>query len=196
MLEVKNLSKSYGAKQVLVNLSLQFEQGKVYGIVGENGAGKTTLLRCIAGLESYKGEVKSSFKSIKNHLGYLETNPEIMSYITGWEYLKLHCVSKEIKTENFEEQNVFDLPLKQYADSYSTGMKNLITELISELKKLNKIVLITSHIFSTLSDSCDEIILLSNGKIRKHVEKGEFDELEMEMKKNVLGGGNKRIQLE
>src|SRR5690348_14405933 len=65
MIEIQNLSKSYGAKTVLSDLNLHLEKGKVYGIVGENGAGKTTLFRCIAGMESYDGAIEAAFSPLK-----------------------------------------------------------------------------------------------------------------------------------
>ena len=226
MLAVKKLSKQYGSKQVLSDIFINFEPGMVYGIVGENGAGKTTLFRCIAGLESYQGSVISSYESIKEHLGYLETNPIFMSYLTGWEYLKLLCSAKNIETESFEEQNIFNLPLNQYAETYSTGMKKklalmglllrkndiiildepfngvdlqsnmIILDIINQLKNLGKTVLISSHIFSTLNDVCDRIFLLSKGQISRSVEKSEFDQLEKSMKEQIVGQSSKKILLE
>lgn len=216
MIEIQRLRKAYGEKTVLEDVNQRFEAGKVYGIVGENGAGKTTLFRCIAGIESYHGTINSPYENIKNHLGYLETNPVFMPYLTGWEYLKLLCVAKQIKTENFEEQNIFNLPLNQYANTYSTGMKKklalmgvllrkndiiildepfngvdiqsnmIIAEIITKLKGLNKTVLVSSHIFSTLSDSCDEILLLSEGKIAMNAERKDYEALELSMKTNVV----------
>ena len=226
MLEIKNLTKTYGNTVALENINLDFHPGKVYGIVGENGAGKTTLFKCIAGLESYQGNISSTFHPIKDHLGYLETNPIFMSYLTGWEYLKLLCKAKNITTENFEEQNLFDLPLLEYAENYSTGMKKklalmgvllrkndiiildepfngvdiqsnmLISEIISELKVLKKTILISSHIFSTLNESCDEIVLLSRGKVVKQVQKDNYAALEKSMKQTVVGDKLKNIMLE
>jgi len=66
MIEITNLSKNFKDHVVLKDISIRFERGKVYGIAGENGAGKTTLFRCIAGLESFKGEVLSDRKPLKN----------------------------------------------------------------------------------------------------------------------------------
>jgi ABC-2 type transport system ATP-binding protein len=54
---------------------MEFSRGKAYGIVGENGAGKTTLFKCIAGLESYTGEILSELQPLKNHLGLILTDP-------------------------------------------------------------------------------------------------------------------------
>ncbi len=226
MLAIENLSKQYGSKDVLHEISLSFKPGMVYGIVGENGAGKTTLFRCISGMESYSGAVTSSFDSIKDHLGYLETNPVLMSYLTGWEYLKLMCSSKNIDTELFEEQNIFDLPLDQYADTYSTGMKKKLTlmglllrkndiiildepfngvdlqsnmiilDIINQLKSLGKTILISSHIFSTLNEVCDTILLLSQGRIVKRVDKLEFGKLEKSMKAEIISQHTKKIILE
>ena len=57
MIEARNLTKRYRELLVIDNFSHSFEEGKIYGIMGENGAGKSTLFRCIAGIESYEGSV-------------------------------------------------------------------------------------------------------------------------------------------
>ena len=216
MITVKELSKSYGNKQVLKSINLQFEKGKIYGIVGKNGAGKTTLFRCLSGIEDHLGIIDSEYVNLKNHLGLLETNPIMMSRITGWEYLKLHCVARGIKEDYFKMQNIFDLPLDLYAENYSTGMKKklalmaillqknevfildepfngvdiqsniLITALLQKLKQQNKTVILASHIFSTLSDTCDTIFLLNNGEITKTASKESYLELENEMKNDII----------
>lgn len=58
MLEIKNLDKSFGKLNVLNNLSAEFEDNKVYGLIGANGSGKTTLMKIISNhIPNYKGEV-------------------------------------------------------------------------------------------------------------------------------------------
>lgn len=216
MISIKNLVKSYGSNEVLSGINLDFERGNVYGIVGANGAGKTTLFRCIADLEGYHGEIDAGGIDLKDHLGYLPTQPIFMSRITGWEYLKLLSLAKGNKADDFEEKNIFDLPLNEYAENYSTGMQKklallgillqkneiyildepfngvdiqsslLISEVIDKLRDLGKTLLISSHIFSTLKDHCNEIHFLQAGKIIKRVLPIEYDSLEVEMKKMII----------
>ena len=225
MIEVKDLNKSFGPKEVLKNISLRFDDGKVYGIVGENGAGKTTLFRCLAGLENYDGIIDSELKPLKNHLGLLLTEPFFFTKITGEEYLQLLCNARKKPLSDLNKKNVFDLPLNQYASTYSTGMKKklaitaillqeneyfildepfngvdiqsniILTEIILKLKELNKIVLISSHIFSTLNDTCDEIHLLRKGEQIKSVQKAEFKNLEQEMKEITIGNLIEKLDL-
>ncbi len=225
MIIIKELSKSYGNNEVLKNISLELSKGKVYGIVGENGAGKTTLFRCIAGLESYSGEISSDITPLKNHLGLLLTNPFFFSKITGKEYIRLLCNARNKKNINIDQKNIFDLPLNQYASTYSTGMKKklaitaillqenqyfildepfngvdiqsniILTEIILKLKALNKTILISSHIFSTLSDTCDEIHLLKKGEQIKSVQKEDFKFLEEEMKDITIGNRIEKLEL-
>lgn len=72
----------------------------------------------------------------------------------------------------------------------------LITEIIHKLKSLNKIVIISSHIFSTLSDTCDEIFLLDRGNIIKSVQKADFSALEAEMKQATVGNKIEKLGLQ
>ena len=120
---------------------------------------------------------------------------------------------------------LLDLPLDQYASTYSTGMKKklaitaillqendyfildepfngvdihsniILTELILRLKELDKIVLISSHIFSTLSDTCDEIHLLRKGVQIRSVQQNEFRSLEEEMKQFSIGNRIEKLGL-
>ena len=225
MIKIKELSKLFGNKEVLKNLSMEFSKGNVYGIVGENGAGKTTLFRCIAGLESYSGEIISGVMPLKNHLGLLLTEPFFFTMMTGREYIRLLCNARGKTNVDIDSKNIFDLPLEQYASTYSTGMKKklaitaillqeneyfildepfngvdiqsniILTEIILKLKELNKIVIISSHIFSTLSDTCDEIHLLRKGEQIKSVNKTGFKDLEQEMKEITIGNLIKNLDL-
>lgn len=224
MISINNLSKKYGTNTVLNNISIHLEKGKVYGIVGENGAGKTTFFNCLSGIEQYKGKI-DSIKNLKDTIGFLQTESYFFPKITGKEYLQLLINAREVKVERIEERNIFDLPLDKYAVNYSTGMKKklaltgillqqnevfildepfngvdiqsniVITEIIHKLKSLNKLIIISSHIFSTLADTCDEIHVLENGNFSEKVMKEDFKKLEDEMKKRTVGNKIDRLDL-
>ncbi len=226
MIQIENLSMSYGKKQVLKSIDLSFEKGKVYGIVGENGAGKTTLFRCMAGLEKYDGNIISQHGPLKERLGLLLTEPYFFEKLTGKEYIQLLMNARNKAIEDIEGRNVFDLPLGQYASNYSTGMKKklaltaillqdndcfildepfngvdiqsniIITEIIKKLKALEKTVIISSHIFSTLAETCDEIHLLQKGTMTKKVFIDDFKTLETEMKTFSIGTKIDKLMLD
>jgi len=216
MITLKNLSKSYGFKCVLKNINIEFKEGMVYGIMGENGAGKTTLFRCIADLENFEGIVESDLSPLKDHLGFLFTEPYFFTKITGIEYIRLLCNARKKEVTNIKDKNIFELPLNDYVSTYSSGMKKklalfavllqqnqyyvldepfngvdihsniIIVELIKKLKTSGKTVIISSHIFSTLSDTCDEIHLMKHGEIVKMVTSEGFNSLEREMKEYTI----------
>lgn len=216
MIKIEGLYKSYGTKEVLRNINIEFSRGKIYGIIGENGAGKTTLFRCIAGLENYRGEISSDVKPLKNHLGFLPADLFFFQKITGREYIRLLCNARDMKIADIDGSNIFDLPLDQYVTTYSTGMKKklallavllqgnecfmldepfngidingsiMLTEILLKLKQLNKTVILSSHIFSTLSDTCDEIHILRNGEFVEIVERECFNRLESQMRQSAV----------
>lgn len=225
MIKIERLSKHYGRKQVLKNIDISFKKGLAYGIVGENGSGKTTLFKCISGLEKYDGQITSDYKILKNHLGLLMTEPFFFAKITGAEYIRLLGNARNKKLVNIEQSNIFNLPMSQYASTYSTGMKKklaltaillqgndcfildepfngvdiqsniIIAEIIHKLKALGKTVIISSHIFSTLADTCDEIHLLKNGELKKSVLKQDFAKLETEMKDFTIGNRIEKLNI-
>lgn len=225
MIVINALHKSYGSNKILNNINLTFKKGEVNGIIGENGAGKTTLFRCITGLENYTGTITYNQGILKNVTGFLPTNPYFLSRITGQEYLQLMCNAREIKINDFNERDIFNLPLKQFASTYSTGMKKklallalllqnndiyildepfngidiqsniLIMEIIAKLKELGKIVILSSHIFSTLNESCDLLHHLKAGKIYHSVSKDEFNAIENEIKSSTLHQQIDKLQL-
>ncbi len=225
MIRVQHLSKKFGPLEALRDINLEFEPGRVYGIVGENGAGKTTLFRCMAGLEDYTGKITAAYAPLKNHLGLMFTDPFFFQKITGLEYIRLLCNARNIKITDIERKNIFDLPLHKYASVYSTGMKKklaltaillqenkyfildepfngvdiqsniIIEEIIHALCTQNKTLIISSHIFSTLSDTCDTLHLLSKGSLVKSVQRAGFTELEAEMKKGIVGNKIEKLGL-
>lgn len=211
MVVVENLFKSYGKLDVLEGIHLTFESGKINGIAGRNGAGKTTLFKCIAGLLDFGGQVHFTPNSFRRKIGFLPADPYFMTWITGREYLKLQCIARGITVSNYDAKNVFDLPLDQYASTYSTGMKKklaltgvllqennvflldepfngvdiqsnvLIVEIIKRLRNNGKIIILSSHMLGSLSELCDQIHILDKKSILKSVDQAGFQALSQEM---------------
>lgn len=216
IIDIRHLSKKYAQNLVLNDISTTFDQGAVYGIVGKNGSGKTTFFKCLAGLENHEGKILSSQQPLKSSLGVLLAEPYFLPKITGEEYIYLLAEARKVKLPNLEEKNLFNLPLKNYVESYSTGMKKkltlmavllqknevfildepfngldlessiLLTEIIRRLKSLGKTILISSHIFSTLRDVCDRIMVLNNGCFETTTDRQDFGLLEEQLKEEII----------
>lgn len=143
-LEVKNLNKSYGEKQVLKDINFTFEEGKIYGLLGRNGAGKTTFFNALNGdididsgkffLENDYGKNKLKTKDI----GYVISTPVVPEFLTGREFLQFFLDINKDKIENlkdidyyFELVKLSNEDQKKLLKDYSHGMKNKIQMLIN-----------------------------------------------------------------
>ena len=124
MIILKDVEMSYGNRQVINNLNLQISDKNIHGLVGLNGSGKTTLLNGVFGSKKVSsGVILYDNEPIRRRdIGYLETGNYFYSRITGMEYLQLFCINNplfDIKSWN----TLFDLPLNDFIEKYSTGMK-------------------------------------------------------------------------
>ena len=137
ILEIKNLTKSFGDKAVLTGLSLSVPEHSVFGFIGRNGAGKTTTMKAALGLVSPDGgeiyvageKVCRGQTGTNRHIGYLPDVPEFYPFMTAREYLTL-CgeslgMSKvEIKQRSEELLSLVGLAGEKHrVRGYSRGMK-------------------------------------------------------------------------
>ena len=137
MIEINHLSKCFGRKQVLQDLTFSVPKGSVVGFVGENGAGKTTTMKAILGLLPIdEGEIivcgePVQFGSAKTNrwIGYLPDVPQFYSFMTAVEYLTF-CGKIQPNQEPFHPQRVMEVlalvgleASKQKIAGFSRGMK-------------------------------------------------------------------------
>ena len=95
MLDIKGLTKCYGEKRAVDDLSLHIAPGTIYGFIGHNGAGKTTTLKSVVGILDFdEGEIRINGVSVKDDpiackkvLAYIPDNPDLYEYMTGIKYL-------------------------------------------------------------------------------------------------------------
>lgn len=138
MLEIKGLTKCYGEKKAVDDLSLHIAPGTIYGFIGHNGAGKTTTLKaCVGILDFDKGEILIDGVSVasdpiacKKKLAYIPDNPDLYDYMSGIKYLNfiadIFGVDSAIRRERIAKYaGLFELTddLAQPIASYSHGMR-------------------------------------------------------------------------
>lgn len=152
MLRIEHLTKQYGDKKAVDDLSLHIKPGEIYGFIGHNGAGKTTTIKACCGILPFdSGEIYIGGKSIKaspleckSMLAYIPDNPDLYDFMTGIQYLNFVADIFGVSASRREElihlySDTFELTsdLAQPISAYSHGMKQklaLISALIHEPK--------------------------------------------------------------
>ena len=155
MIEIKNVTKKYGEKIALNDVSFTVDDGEIFAFIGHNGAGKTTLIKAIVGIHEFDaGEILINGKSIRNNpidckkdMAFVPDNPELYENMKAIDFINFICdmyeVSQEIREKNihkyaelFEIENNLNDPI----NSFSHGMKQKIA-LISALAHDPKILI-------------------------------------------------------
>ena len=185
-IKVKNVSKVLGGRNVLINISVEFYSGKIYGFIGRNGSGKSVFLKCLCGfMEVSEGQIFEDEKVLKkdieylNDCGFLIETPGFLMNESGWKNLQYlasvnSCIGKkeiyqaiqQVGLEPTEKKHVgkYSLGMRQrlgiaqaimedpgilILDEPMNGLDNngveMIRELLLELKKKGKMILIASH---------------------------------------------------
>ena len=147
MLEIKNVTKKYGEKIAISNISFNVNNGEIFAFIGHNGAGKTTLIKSIVGIHDFdEGDILINGNSIKKepikckkNMAFVPDNPELYENMKAIDFINFVCdmyeISQEKRTQNIKKYaKMFEIEdnLNDTIDSFSHGMKQKIA-LISAL---------------------------------------------------------------
>ncbi len=154
MIEIKNVTKKYGDKKALDNVSFTVNDGDIFAFIGHNGAGKTTLIKSIVGIHDFdEGDILINNISIKDNpveckklMAFVPDNPETYEHMKAIDYINFICdmydVKKDVRRNNIEKYSkIFGMEnkLNDTIDSFSHGMKQKVV-LISALAHDPKIL--------------------------------------------------------
>ena len=138
MLYIDHLTKTFGEKKAVDDLTLHIAPGEIYGFIGHNGAGKTTTLKSVVGIQQFDaGTITIGGHSIqddpiacKKILAYIPDNPDLYEFMTGIQYLNfiadIFGVEESARQERIRKYaDLFELTtdLAQPVAAYSHGMK-------------------------------------------------------------------------
>ena len=141
MIEIKNVTKKYGEKVALNDVSFQVDDGEIFAFIGHNGAGKTTLIKAIVGIHDFdNGEILINGKSIKTNpieckkeMAFMPDNPELYEQMKAIDFINFICdmyeVSEDVREVNIKKYaKLFEIEnnLNDQIASFSHGMKQKI----------------------------------------------------------------------
>ena len=155
MIEIKNVTKKYGTKVALDDVSFTVGDGEIFAFIGHNGAGKTTLIKAIVGIHDFdEGDILINDKSIKTdavdckmEMAFVPDNPELYENMKAIDFINFICdmyeVDEETRDKNIKKYaKMFEIEenLNDVIASFSHGMKQKIA-LISALAHDPKILI-------------------------------------------------------
>ena len=182
MLKIEHLTKAFGDKLAVDDLTLHIAPGEIYGFIGHNGAGKTTTLRSVAGIQQFdKGEILIAGHSVRTEpleckrvLAYIPDNPDLYDFMSGINYLNFIAdvfgVGAEERAERIRRwAGEFELTddLAQPIAAYSHGMKQKLA-IISAWLHEPKLILMDEP-FVGLDPKAAHIL---KGMMREHCDAG------------------------
>lgn len=178
---LQQIRKSYGDKQVLQGVDFEFEQGKIYGLLGRNGAGKTTLFNCLSGETGMDGgqalldEMGARRKLAEEDVGYVYSTPILPEFLTGYEFIKFYLdLHKDKLKPDLDMDAYFELMGLSVEDrhrlikTYSHGMKNKIQMMLFLIAK-PPVILLDEPL-----TSFDVIVALEMKKLLREMKEGHI----------------------
>ena len=149
MIEIKNVTKKYGDKIALKNISFTVNDGDIFAFIGHNGAGKTTLIKSIVGIHDFdEGEILTNGKSIKKdsisckkEMAFIPDNPELYDNMTAVEFINFMCDMYEI------DENTRKVNIKKYAEMFEieNNLNDLIGSFSHGMKQKVALIAALSH---------------------------------------------------
>ena len=154
MIEIQNVTKKYGDKKALKNVSFEVGNGEIFAFIGHNGAGKTTLIKAIMGIHDFdEGDILINGKSIKKEpvackkeMAYVPDNPELYENMKAIDFINFICDMYEIPQDEREKNikkyaKAFEIEenLGDVISSFSHGMKQKVA-LIAALSHNPKVL--------------------------------------------------------
>ena len=182
MLRIEHLTKTYGEKKAVDDLSLHIAPGEIYGFIGHNGAGKTTTLKSIAGILQFDaGDIRIGGTSIredplacKRMMAYIPDNPDLYEFMTGIKYLNfiadifgVSADDRQARIRDYAARFELTDDLAQPIAAYSHGMKQKLA-IISAWLHEPKLILMDEP-FVGLDPKAAHIL---KGMMREHCDAG------------------------
>lgn len=142
MLDIVNLTKTYGNKKAVDDLSLHISPGEIYGFIGHNGAGKTTTLKAAVGILQFDGgdikvggiSIKEDPIACKRQIAYIPDNPDMYEFMTGAKYLNfiadifgVGAKERRERIQRYSQMLGLTADLAQPVAAYSHGMKQKLS---------------------------------------------------------------------
>ncbi|MGN0534821.1 MAG: ABC transporter ATP-binding protein [Eubacterium sp.] len=155
MLKIEHLTKTYGDKKAVDDLSLHINSGEIYGFIGHNGAGKTTTIKACCGILQYDSgdiyidgtSIKSNPIQCKSKLAYIPDNPDLYEFMTGIQFLNfvadifgVDAEERQISIKKYADAFEITNDLGQPISAYSHGMKQKLA-IISALIHNPKLII-------------------------------------------------------
>lgn len=147
VLEVRDIHRNYGKKEVLKGVTFQIDSSEIVGLIGKNGAGKSTLFKVITGLLKQKSgtvkildqEVSSKNRKIFQQVGCLIEQVSLYPHLTGYEHIQIVAKLTDTKIDEHVETLISTLKMNSYihnkTKTYSQGMKQRLGILLAVLNK-------------------------------------------------------------
>ena len=202
MLRIEHLTKSYGEKKAVDDLSLHIKAGEIFGFIGHNGAGKSTTLKSAVGILQFdEGTIQIGGKDIrkepvacKKMLAYIPDNPDLYEFMSGIKYLNfiadifaIPAAERQEKIRKYADLLELTSDLADPISAYSHGMKqkltvisawlqasHLLKEMMREHCDRGGAIFFSTHVLEVAEKLCDKVAIIKQGRL---VREGTMEEV-------------------